>query len=384
MSIWLQHGFGKGDKLRRLIADQALDGVILSPADEPPEGLAAIVAEANAAKVECWLDPQTYVYTISQGVGRCHALHGLKFHQLEWSVDPDSIAKMAKAVVKANQKIGTEVVVSPAPLQKTFSDKWAPLGLQFARVVARQFGAEATIASVVLHESALDHWKDVEDWLDSVTRLAIRGFYVVVARTAGSDYPAAWDKERLTNLYRLVYRLRVLNEYEVVLGYSDVDGLGAVAVGAGMGSGWFHSQRRFQEAKWKPSTGGAPAQPRFLSNRLLVPLRADEARSLIDAGEDKWVAATTVDRAPLKGLYTIADARIQHLRTLASLAAEVGSVPVAQRPALLQRKLLTARQQLERLGHGQLARGLTYANQLSAISVALDNLRMAEGLGSSP
>jgi hypothetical protein len=328
MSIWLQHGFGKGDKLQRLLADHALAGVVFSPADEPPQ--------------------------------------------------------MAKAVVKANQKIGTDVVVAPAPLQKTFSDKWAPLGLQFARVVARQVGAENTIASVIAHESALDHWKEVEDWLNSVTRVNIRGFYIVVARTAGSEYPAAWDRDRLSNLYRLIYRLRVLNEYQVVLGYTDIDGLGAVAVGADMASGWFHSQRRFQEAKWKPKSGGAPAQPRFLSNRLLVPLRADEARALIDAGEDKWVGATTVDRAPLKGLYTIADARIQHLRTLASLAAEIGSLPVAQRHALLQRKLLTARQNLERLGHGELARGLTYANQLSAISSALESLRIAEGLGDKP
>lgn len=385
MSFWIQHGYGKSDKITRVRT--SLDGVVLSPADESVDGLSELRESMNADDISCLLDPQYYVRNIegaSAHVTRLEDRHGLNYADIDWSSDPQEIADCARNVVAANSAIGLDKVVAPAPLQRVLGDKWAPLGLQFARAVRGEVGSESTYASLVLHETALTKWQDVEQWLTSITKLDICGFYVVIVRSAGSDYPAAWESERLTNLYRIVLRL-VNNEYEVIVGYSDIDGLGCVAMGGAMATGWFHSQRRFQEAKWKPSEGGAQALPRFLSDRLLYPLRLDDARDLLSGGEGAWVSTVKADRDSLSGAFDITTSRNQYLASMARLAARVAEPEGT--PARIDRLLTDlqrASTELRRLGDGPMARGTTYSNQLERIVVALKESRRAEGLAENP
>jgi hypothetical protein len=381
MSFWIQHGYGKSDKIDRVI--KAVDGVVLSPADESVDGLGDLVTHLKSEGVTTLLDPQFFVSTIDGGVGRLHEDHDLGYAGIDWSSDPQAIADCAKAVVAANAAVGVKTVIAPAPLQRALGDKWAPLGLQFARAVRSEVGGTRTYGSLILHEIALTKWADVELWLTSITKLDVKGFYLFIVRSAGADYPSQWDPERLSHLYRIVYRL-VNNDYEVIVGYTDVDGLGCAALGAGAATGWFHSQRRFQEAKWRPSDGGAQALPRFLSDGLLTPLRVEEARDLIKAGEDTVVSSRRSERDLLLTSYDITTSRNQYLAAMARLnkrASELGDAEA--RVERLLSDLRGAQKELKRLG-GKMARGLTYANQLERLSSALIGAGKAEGFTSKP
>lgn len=381
MSYWIQHGYGKGDKISNVIGTGVVDGVILSPADEMPDALKSYVSDLKAGGVRALLDPQLYVHTITNGVGRCHGDHGLDFDDVHWSADPKTISKHVRAVVKANNQLGLDQICAPTPVQGTFGDTWTPLSLQYARAVADSVGEQRTIASVVFDESALGQpWTDIEDWLDAATKLKVRGFYLICVRQ-GNSYPLAWSTQRLTQLLRLIYRLAGPNEYEVILGYSDVEGLAACALGASMATGWFYSQRRFTEAKWRPTKGGSPALARFTSDRLLVPLLADEARALVARGYESEVHSLSSERQRLRAGYGISESRSQHLRTMGRMAkrystgsSETGKV------ALLNAALTRAEATLRTLATQVLPGATTYANQISAVRTSLSAAAESEGV----
>lgn len=382
MSLWIQHGYGKGDKISRVISQ--VGGVVLSPADERPSTLLDLTAMLTENDAEALLDPQLYVANIENGEARHHADHGLTYAKVDWSAEPQVISDVAKAVVAANATLGLQTIVAPAPLQRALGDKWAPLGLQFARAVQALVGTDRTLASVVLHEVALTKWNDVDEWLTSITKLDVAGFYVLIVRSAGADYPASWDVDRLTNLCRALHRL-VVNDYRVVVGYTDIDGLGFTALGTSSATGWFHSMRRFQEAKWKPSDGGSQALPRVLSDRLYYPIRLEEARDLIKAGEASLVSSRKAERDAVLGAYDITASRHQYLHAMARLATEASrGADTRQRVERLLESLREARKELNRVAKGPVPRGLTYRNQLDTIGVALRSACVAEGVLPKP
>ena len=328
MSFYAQHGYGKADKLNDLADGGALGGVILSPADEGLNGLRETTRAMARRNVETLLDPQTYVYTIPDAVGRCHEEVGLKFGSLSWaSLTPADIETQVEAVLKANTDIRTTgPVIAPSPRQGSFSDLWLPLSLQYARTTSSRALGRQVLASVVIEEAGLGEWPAIERWLDVATTLEVHGFYLVVGR--GSAYPAAWDQSSLCNLLRIVYRLRVLNEYRVIVGYADLGGLGAIAMGAdAIASGWNYRQRQFVSEAWIPRTGGRAATPRVTSAALLAPLFAEGE---MDAAARSPLGPQVLPDSPLRALiasrpsaWTNSRAVLQHLQVLAELTREI-------------------------------------------------------------
>ena len=67
MSLLIQHGYGKSDKIERAISEGKVRGVILSPKDETPESLKDYIRALDriTPKVSVLFDPQFYASTIS-------------------------------------------------------------------------------------------------------------------------------------------------------------------------------------------------------------------------------------------------------------------------------------------------------------------------------
>src|SRR5437762_1655066 len=122
MSLWVQHGYGKGDKIDRLIDGGQVAGVVLSPADEELTSLRGTAQAVLGRGVACILDPQTYVYSIPGGTARCHSSHGLDFGELQWAMTPSDVEDVVRAVLSANEELGLAVPVEPTCLQRSFAD----------------------------------------------------------------------------------------------------------------------------------------------------------------------------------------------------------------------------------------------------------------------
>lgn len=380
MSLWIQHGYGKGDKIWRIAKEALLGGVVLSPADEKRAQLAELHKDLRDAEIPALLDPQLYVYNIDGAVGRCHKSHGLVFEDVQWSLSASQVARHVDAVVDANKAIGTRTILAPSPLQATFMDFWSPLALQYARTALESAGKRAVWGSVIVGEEGLGDWDDIETWLDAATQLDLAGFYVVIARSS-VPYPEAWDYKRLSNYLRLVYRLRKA-DYEIVAGYTDLEALPLSAVGAQPASGWFYTQRRFTETKWRRGVGGQPPTPRVLSDSLLVPLLIHEAQPIANSSRAGWVSSDeSVRSAVSRGDWSLGSSRSQHLHQLGSLLADVEEGnSTGARIDRLGSKLRVAVNRLRQLGaEGLLVSAPSYVRLVESIGKAVEEFASAEG-----
>lgn len=325
MSLWIQQGYGKSDKIERLAAEGVARGLVASPADEDRNALQDTVRRAQELGLEVLLDPQTYVGSITGGTARCHESHGLGFDRVHWGTNPTEIAAQVSAVIDAHHALGLERICSPTCVQRGFNDAWTTLAIQYARATVDLI--PNSYVSVVFEEAALNDWQRVEDWLDVVTTLDSIGFYLIVVRSA-TDYPQPWDPTRLSNLLRMVYRLGVLNRYEVVLGYSDMEGLLAQVAGAtGFASGWFYTLRAFTELKWQPSSGGRAAKPRVTSAPLLSSFRVEGEADLLarsPIGVRVFPDVDTRERiVPSAPDWSLPDSWHQHLVSVGNLANDL-------------------------------------------------------------
>ena len=383
MTLYAQHGYGKADKLDILSAAGRIDGVVLSPADEGSDALARTVRDSNESGISTLLDPQTYVHSIADAVARCHGDHGLAFAPTTWgSLSAIDIQGQARAVVDANDRIGTRgPIIAPGPRQLSFADPWTPFAHQYARATLAET-TRPVLASLVIEEAGLGDWNAVEQWLDTATTLDVAGFYVVIGRHGA--YPIAWDTTLLANLLRLIYRLGILNDYTIGVGYADISGLAAIAAGATwIGSGWSYRQRQFVTERWIPRRGGQQAIPRVTSYGLLAPLLGlgEGQASARSALGDRVLPDPQLRRRIITNPdgWSNPEAQIQYLETLSVLVAQVeGFGSIADRIEGLQENVARARALTLELSRAGVRIDTVHTTSLVAISGALASLRRLE------
>jgi hypothetical protein len=384
-SFWVQQGYGKSDKIKRLYDAGLLGGVLLSPADEEPPTLQATLE--STPDVDVLLDPQTYVYSIPGGTARCHEAHGLDIANLNWGMPASEVEALVQGVIAANDRLGVVDLIAPTCVQRSLNDVWTSLALQMARTtISVVDGQRRVFVSSVIEEPALANWEDVANWLDVATGLEADGFYLIVDRVTQGSYPAMWNPSHLTNLMRLVYSLSQLNEYDVLAGYSDIEGILQIAAGAsGSAAGWFYSLRAFSDSKWQPSTGGRQATPRAFSDGLLTPLLA------VGEGEQVARSALGVDAYPDDGVrsalsnnpegWSLVDAASHHLGALALIVNDVAQQnPISARLDAVETRLADAHSRLTTLEQQGVPFSGAYGQRLETFRRALDAFRTLEGV----
>lgn len=386
MSLFAQHGYGKGDKLERLGNSHAIDGVILSPADEGAAALRQTARDLRLYDVTTLLDPQTYVYAIPDAVARSHEENGLDFGTISWgSLTTADVGGHAASVVAVNEQMGTDgPIIAPGPRQLSFADPWTPFAFQYARATLEVAQGRPVLASLIIEEAGLGDWSAIEQWLDMATTLDVAGFYIVVGRHG--NYPSAWDGALLANLGRLVYRLAVLNDYHVIVGYSDIAGLVSIAVGAeAIASGWSYRQRHFLAERWIPRRGGQPASPRVTAIGLMAPLLAvgeGQAASRSARGDrviDDPLLRRRIATDPAS--WTNPEAQMQFLETLSSLVGDLEALrSAAERVAQLQDLVARSRSLATDLARDGVHVDAVHRSTLAAIASATETIQKAERL----
>jgi hypothetical protein len=136
--------------------------------------------------------------------------------------------------------------------------------------------APPLLVTVVISELALRNAVGMGEFLDALSALEVEGFYLLVNRSS-SGYQPAMEVRAMENLMYFVHVLANLNEYRVVVGYSDWLGFLLHAAGASAtATGWHQSLRQFSMARFEPAGGGRRPRKRYssaplLSNPLIVP-----------------------------------------------------------------------------------------------------------------
>lgn len=383
MTYWIQHGYGKGDKIDTLAQSGLVTGVVLSPADEEHSTFVSTVVSARDQGVDLLIDPQLYIHTITGSIARCHSQHGLEFGEISWFVSPEEIARHCRAVVTINQDLGLSRIVAPAPYLASFGDEWAPLSLQYARATI-DMSEGPVFLSLVAEDAAFADWDRTLRYLDALTKVNAAGVYLIVG-TSARGYPVQWDPERLTNILRVIYTLTELNHYEVIWGYSDIAGVLGVAAGAsGAATGWYHSLRRWTADKWIPKSGGRQANPRIFVEQLLSSIEwRSEAINIARLRSASRVFPDGGLRRRLRNgdHWSIVESWNQHLLAMAELHLAIDlESDISGRVAAFRARLENALGCHEDLAVAGAALSPTHAGCLRALIEAIDSFAIAEGL----
>lgn len=386
--FYLQHGHGKSTKIEDCTAGGDVAGVILSPGHEDVAALAGTVRRSQLLGLRVLIDPQSYVYSTSpQGQIRYHEAHGLSFSQMHWALSATELTNLIQAVSDTNRNAGVaQPWICPAPFHRNLTDYWMPSAIQFARTACELWN-DGVIATIALDETALSDWDRVADWLDVLTTLDVTGFYLLVSRRAALYPPILWEAPTLANLLRLIHTLSVVNEYEVIWGYSDVDGLLGVAAGAtAVASGWSYGLRQFSVERYNEKrAGGARTVPRLYIPSLLSDLRNNEAEDLYHGTTDGAnlfpdALRSEFESRPFDSLSN-PEAQSQHLLGLAAdVAVITRDADLTARLDLVSTRINSALSEFQRLRNAGLELDPRYAGRLNSYTEALSMFRKSVAL----
>ena len=113
----------------------------------------------------------------------------------------------------------------------------------------------------------------MEDFLNVISLLDVKGFYIIIARSSNISKSTAINQNVLSNIMSFLYILSALNGFEVIVGYSDMLSLPMAAVSnAHFGCGWYNNLKAFSEMNFRPSSGGRRPRKRYTSGTLMSSL----------------------------------------------------------------------------------------------------------------
>lgn len=283
MMLYAQHGWGKSDKISRGLDTGDLSGVILSPKDELPTTLEATIRALayDYPDTQLLIDPQFYQSTIMPSkegylpkYADCYYYSNLS----RGDFSPAQTETYVKKVIDYQMTLPVTRIVSPSILLEDFNDGWSQITLSLAQASLKYHSEldnpPPLLISVIFSENALSSRDAVNEFLNIITRFDNKGFYLIVKRN-NSSYQQQMDITRLENLMYFVYSLSEINEFEVIVGYSDIIGILLQAVGAAATAcGWHGTLRQMSAQRLEPSKGGNQPRVRYTSmplfNSILV------------------------------------------------------------------------------------------------------------------
>lgn len=287
MPLLAQCGYGRNTKIEDGIQANTLAGVIMSPRDEKPERLEPFCSELRQISPDAFIlfDPQFYATPLSSA--RDGQLSNYPYYKGNVGLSrnrfrPNQIQSYVKDCLGYQYTCLPDLsrLISPTVGFGEFDDAWSQIALNMADA-SIDFHAEsdsepALLISIMIPELALRDFVKMNEFLDTLSAMDVAGFYLIVQRNGNSLNPAM-DSVALANMMYLVYVLGELNQFELVMGYSDWIGGLFQAVGATYSaSGWHNGLRQFSMARFLPTTGGGRARKRYssfpmLSSPLLTP-----------------------------------------------------------------------------------------------------------------
>lgn len=337
MTLLAQHGWGKADKITIALSSGSINGLILSPRDETPQNAAHLLASIGSDHPD-----STRLFDPLFHAGQVIPANDGKLPEYDYyrpNLTRRDFIGAAKYAGYACDTLGFQYdldvtsLVSPTIELVNFGDSSAQIALQLADASSTHHAGvndnRPLLLSFLIHENALQSLDELDAFLDAITVFDADGYYLMLSR-ASSTHNALVEPERLAALMYVVYILRVVNEYDVYCGYSDLIGLPLHAAGATASAcGWYGTLRRFTFNRFRPSKGGRRARPRYLSTPVLESILISELDQVFEAGLiDAFCSGTAYDRefqtsSPFSVAWPDETASLHHWE---ALAARIGAL----------------------------------------------------------
>lgn len=276
MSLYAQIGYGKGQKVEKGIIDKSISGIILSPKDETPQRMKDFIMNISkdSPNVEILFDPQFYVgaFTgeVSEGKLEQYPYYTPGLTRSNLSI-PKNIKLYASNTIEFQRELNLKKLVSPTIFFDDFSSKESQIAVSIAyESIDLTDSPKELIVNLCINENAFRSYEKMNEFLDIISLLDVRGFYIIVDRSNPTPKNSHIESTILTNLMTFCYSLSKLNEYEVILGYTDMLGVPLMTTGiTAIASGWHNRLKMFTASSYQVSTGGRRPRKRYTSESLM-------------------------------------------------------------------------------------------------------------------
>lgn len=297
MSVLAQCGYGRGSKIERGLSDGIIQGAIMSPRDERRDRLESAIQQWGDDYPDSLVlfDPQFYAATLNaprDGYLREYDYYDNNNGLGRTNFSGSRIRRYIQECLDyQHEDLGEHItyLISPSVLFDDCRDYWSQVALDMA-VEAADYHAQLEepqplLISIIVSETAFQSLEAMEEFLDALTDLDVEGFYIVVRRHSNS-LQNAMEAAAFSRFMYFCYVLADINEYTVIVGYSDWHSFLLESVGVDYTAcGWYQNLRQFSIARFQPSTGGGRARKRYSTTELLSsPLIIPELQDIHLAG----------------------------------------------------------------------------------------------------
>ena len=324
--LYAQYGHQPSDKVTEGLKRGLLNGVVLEPRTHQPEKLKEVIAEIReiAPKADLLFDTNFHALSLpaQDSIGK---IGSYPFYYASLASRLDFTSKKISEYVSKVCDYQTEnkfsKILSPSVIFASFTSYWAQIAIQLyleSLDYAKKKGFDSKLLlTLPIGESALREDKQLSDFLDDLTTIETRGFFIIVDRS--TQNAPQWSDP--TTLSGLLYMINVLseNDYEVVLGHTDLVGVLAKAVGANsIANGWWKNLKQFSRNRYMGKRGGRPPRPTYTSETLLNSVFIDpELQQITELGLAEEIMALdkydkTLKSDPVSQTWTRTDSALQH------------------------------------------------------------------------
>ncbi len=282
MSLFAQHGYGKSNKIEKAITSGDLAGVILSPKAESPQKLIDYSSELNTKfpRIKVYFDPQFYIcglqgkVTAGKLIEYPYYTEGLTRSSLSI---PTNLRDFTQSALGFQRSLNLSAFFSPTIAFDNFDGRESQTAISLAYESIGAVDTSDIYISLCIHENAFRNTTAMEEFLNVISLLDTKGFYIIIERSNSTDKTTSVNSPALANIMKFIYILSEINDFDVIIGYSDLLSVLFATVGhPDFCCGWYNNLKMFSESNFRPSTGGRRPRKRYtsgilMSSLLLVP-----------------------------------------------------------------------------------------------------------------
>lgn len=278
MALYAQYGYGKANKINKGIENGDISGVILSPKAENPEKL---VEFANGIRdsypgTNVFFDPQFFLGYLNGEINGGKIINysyfesGLTRARLS---NPINVNSFVISTISFQDDLNVSSYISPSIIISDFNSMDCQIAISLAYSTIQNAVDKNLYIALYINENAFSNESAMDEFLNIISLFDVTGFYVVISRNSGTAKSTLFDSNILSNIMKFLYIISEINQFEVIVGYSDIISVLFSAVSnANFACGWYSNLKQFSESNYRPSSGGRRPRKRYTSSKLLSPL----------------------------------------------------------------------------------------------------------------
>lgn len=278
MALYAQHGYGKANKINKGIESGDISGIILSPKSETPQKLIDFSNEVRNSYINTKIlfDPQFFMSYLQGSINAGKLSQypyfesGLTRAKLS---NPANINRYVESIISFQNELDVSSYISPSIIISDFNNMDCQIAISLAYSTIDVATDKDLFITLYINENAFLNESAMEEFLNTISLLDVTGFYIVISRESSTYKSTLFKTDVLSNIMKFLYIISEINQFEVIVGYSDIISiLFSTISNANFACGWYSNLKQFAESNYRPSTGGRRPRKKYTSSQLLSPL----------------------------------------------------------------------------------------------------------------